>query len=140
MALKRLGMAVGAICFAALCARIVYVLVGDTREPWAFHGVEVLTPEIASGEPLRLRYDLDRVRHCQVDIVQFFIRLDTGEAVHRGRVPGGYGALGRHTTDVVMKLPFPFQPGRYAYRPVMESDCGVLAYATPAPDAVFSVK
>lgn len=121
-----------------LFIRLGYVVADGLREPWVYLGVEVQTPVIKPGDKLRVVYNLDRRRVCRTRIAQFWIDTRTGQAVERGAAPGGYGALGQHKTLVVLSPP-PLPPGRYAYRAVMESDCGLAEFTTPVPDAEFEV-
>jgi hypothetical protein len=109
------------------------------RAPVTYQSVEVLTPKIYKGDMLALRYQLDRQRSCATKIQQYFVDLKSDFIVHRDEVPGGYTSVGAHTTLVKFPLPFDAHPGRYAYRFVMNSDCGLTAFSLVGPDAVFEV-
>lgn len=136
--MKRFMTAAAALILLGLFVRLGYVVADGLREPWVYFGVTVETPKVRAGQSVRIVYDLERRRICRTRITQFWIDLATGEAVHRGLVPGGYGAVGRHKTLVVLTPP-PLPPGRYAYRPLMESDCELAEFTTPVPDAAFDV-
>lgn len=124
----------------AIFARLSYVVSnGILIEPYAFRGVDVLTPKVRAGQPVRVIYDLDRRRVCTTTIAQFWVDAETGTVIHRDRVPGGYSPLGAHRTLVVLTPPASLPLGRYIYRSVMESDCGLTGYAVQTPDVPFEI-
>lgn len=133
-----LGMMVGAFVFCSMAA-LAYVIFNDSREPFQFGGVVVLTPRIHNGEPIRVVYSINRVRDCSTTIAEFWINAETGEAIARDTVPGGYAPLGPRQTPVTLRLPFPVKPGNYIYRSVMQSDCGLQHFTNPVPDVAFEV-
>jgi hypothetical protein len=117
-----------------------YFMISTVREPYRTVSVTVLNPVLKAGEPLKMKFVTERNRFCQTTVAQFFVDLESNEVVYRGRVPSGFTDLGTQYPSLTLPLPFTPIPGRkYAYRPIVESDCGFSSFAHRSPDAVFEV-
>lgn len=121
-------------------ARLVFVLIESFWRPYKFYTALVLTPKIKADGSLLIRYTGERFRLCPTTIAEFWISRQNNEVEFRDRTPGGYAGLGKFTTEVKMKLPFPAAPGPYTYRSIFETNCGFGMFFThQIPDADFEV-
>jgi len=127
------------VVLLGLFARLGYIIAEGLSEPFVVSRTEVLTPVVHAGQSVKVTFSVERRRLCLATIAEFWIDRSTGAVVHRSRVPGGYAPLGAGTSTVNLAVPPGIGPGRYAYRSIMESDCGLTAFAYPVPDAAFEI-
>jgi hypothetical protein len=128
-----------AFSIMALATTFSVLLLRDARAPVSITRAEVLTPLIPAGGKLHIVYHTIRIRSCDTQIDQFFIKHPNGEVVHRGTVPGGYTLIGVRDNEVRVPLPDDLERGQYVYRAVLRSDCGLYNHVFVAPDAAFTV-
>lgn len=109
------------------------------QAPYAYISALAITPSVAAGESLSLRYTFDRFRYCRTDLDRFIIRASDNDVVWRDRVPAGAGTLGR--TTVINEIPIPsnLKVGSYIARAISYATCSDHLYDLIAPDVTFEI-
>lgn len=64
-------------------------------DPFYYHSIKVLTPQVKRGEFFREELDVERFRICKVTIFRSMVSKVTGDVFFREEVPGGATPLGR---------------------------------------------
>ena len=133
------GSGIIALIVLGLFIRLGYIVADGLRAPFVVSDAQVLTPQVRVGEPISVIYTNERRRLCTTTIAEFWIDLESGAVLYRTRVPGGYSPLGQRRTLVTLFQPVVLPVGRYAYRSVIESDCGITTFTFQVPDAEFEI-
>jgi hypothetical protein len=99
-------------------------------------------PVAFPGQDLSMLVTYRRLRVCPGYASRFIVSQETGEIAQRfDQMPIGGSEVGRKYVDkpVVLSLDAALQPGRYAYRAILYSNCSDANYTQVIPDVPFVV-
>lgn len=109
-------------------------------EPFFYHSVRVVTPQVKRGEDFILSLDLQRYRICKVDIDRFMISDVTKAVFYRERIIGGAAPIGR-ITDIRNTVPIPKNAplGKVTLIQNVQSDCIDGMHSIQVPTLHFEI-
>jgi hypothetical protein len=120
------------VLIAGMIAATLGRWVGDNGSPTQVISSRLLTPVVAPGESLKVRYTVERDRSCAVKIDRL---LFDGEGVRYTlddiESAAALGPIGRDEYTVSVQIPRGFARGRSAYRTVTTYVCNALHNVWP---------
>ena len=98
-----------------------------------------LPAAIEVGDPLTVRWDVERRRDCPGEVRQFLLDKDGTHLAYLAPRSAGRAKPGPRGPSVVSIALPDLLPGDYTYRANVRSDCEDASYSVWAPDIAFSV-
>ena len=104
------------------------------------NSVEILTPTVKQGEPVRLRANITRTKICKPTVIRIFRHQGNDQVYKLSSNPAAISGLGQHK---VVSFPVPetadFPVGCYAVTGYVANDCGNRVYTVVLPEYEFCV-
>lgn len=139
---------IGFAAAASLLACVgVFMLMQDkqstanTEPPIKVASADLVKSVVAPDEQLQVRFVSHRTRLCKDELERTWLN-ENGQTVHITRRPGIGQAVTHEPIERVIPVPQPhgLVPGKYTYRSVIYSTCGVDFYAAPSGDMAYEVR
>lgn len=111
-------------------------------DPFYYHSIKVLTPQVKRGEFFREELDVERFRICRVTIFRSIVSLVTGDVFFREEVPGGATPIGRTKPPLPenkVLIPFDAPIGRARIIQNVSSHCIEGMHTKPWPILEFEI-
>lgn len=106
--------------------------------PITISGGQLDKAVLAPGEPLRISLTVTRERLCHT-VVARYVHSATGDVVAYQESIGGDAPIGTTRYAFLFNLPAGIKPGRYTFKGVVASTCGIRRYIETTPTFPFVV-
>jgi hypothetical protein len=130
----------------SITAGIAGVMIGDREPPTVIDKTEILTPVVAPGENLRIRYEVYRRRSCHTRVERILLDGENARFVLPvTELSGAPGLLERDAYVSVIPIPTDATRGVGKYRAITTYKCNVIhslfwPIIVVGNDAVFTIE
>lgn len=129
-----------AILLAIIAGIQVYEFGLKMSDPFYYHSIRILTPQIKRCASFAEELDVERFRSCQTTVDRYMINDETKEVFLRERIPSGATGIGR-TKGIInkMKIACDAPIGKATLIQVTNSHCIEGMHSIPWPIIKFEI-